>query len=255
MLCLQTGMEKLMYNRVFTFGCSYTNWLWPTWADIIAYDLQIPFYNLGQSGIGNIAISSIILEADLAYTFTKNDLIIVNWSSWHRIDIVDKSSREWAGGGNVFNNSMFPPKFVKKYWNQNNDIVKNATSIILSNRSVSIDYQSHMIDYEGRSEYGETSYNFTYYQNLLNALPKKNVFNIKDNSHFNNTIEDHHPDVLNHLAHACRIYETLNLTMQQSTVEKYHLLQDTIINQINHSKINPNKDWDSLFKFFSEREL
>ena len=244
-----------MYNRVFTFGCSYTQFLWPTWADIIAYDLQIPFYNLGQSGIGNIAISSRILECDLKHKFTKDDLIIVNWSSWHRIDIVDKSTREWPGGGNAFNNSMFPPKFIKKYWNQNNDIVKNSTAIILSNRSFNIDYQSHMIDYEGTTEYGETSYDFTHYQYLLSNLPEKNVFNTTDNSHFNGTVGDHHPDVLNHLAHACRIYETLNLTMQQSTIEKYNLLQDTVINQINHSKINLNKDWDSIVKFFREREL
>ena len=62
---------------------------------------------------------------------------------------------------------MFPPKFIKNYWNQNNDIVKNSTAIILSNRSVNIDYQSHMIDYEGTTEYGETSYDFTHYQYFI----------------------------------------------------------------------------------------
>ena len=36
-----------MYNRLFTFGCSYTRYNWPTWADIIADDLQIPFQNWG----------------------------------------------------------------------------------------------------------------------------------------------------------------------------------------------------------------
>ena len=238
-----------MYNRLFTFGCSYTSFLWKTWADIIADDLQIPFQNWGQRGIGNIAIASKILECDLTHKFTKDDLIIVNWSSWHRIDLVNEY-RYWGCGGNAFNNPMFPPKYLKKYWNQNDDIVKNSTAIISSNKMFNINYQSHMIDYEGRTEYNETSYDFTHYTYLLDNLPKKNIFDNSNNTHFSNTIIDHHPDILNHLAHVQQIYKHLNLTINPSTVKKYSDMQDVIINTINNNKQGPIQDWEKMTAFF-----
>jgi hypothetical protein len=238
-----------MYNRLFTFGCSYTSFLWKTWADIIADDLQIPFQNWGQRGIGNIAIASKILECDLTHKFTKDDLIIVNWSSWHRIDLVNQN-RNWHNGGNAFNNPMFPPKYLKKYWNQNDDIVKNSTAIISPNKMFNINYQSHMIDYEGRTEYNETSYDFTHYTYLLDNLPKKNIFDNSNNTHFSNTIIDHHPDILNHLAHVQQIYKHLNLTINPSTVKKYSDMQDVIINTINNNKQGPIQDWEKMTAFF-----
>lgn len=246
-----------MYNRLFTFGCSYTQFMWPTWANIIAHDLQIPFYNWGLSGTGNVAIASRMLECDLKHKFTSNDLIIVNWSSWHRIDLVNPNSpKKWLAGGNVFNNPMFPPKFIKKYWNQNNDIVKNSTAIILSNKSFDITYQSHMIDYEGNSEYRETSYDFTHYQYLLANLPNKNIFNTINNSRFSNTVEDHHPDILNHLDHVYTIYKDLNLTIKDQTVQRYSIMQDNIIEKIkSRSSGVLSGNWNGMLNFFEGIDL
>jgi hypothetical protein len=248
-----------MYNRLFTFGCSYTSFLWKTWADIIADDLQIPFQNWGQSGIGNVAIASKILECDLKNNFTKDDLIIINWSSWHRIDLVDKDNRSWHGGGNAFYNPMFPPEFIKKYWNQNNDIVKNSTAIILTNRNTNIAYQSHMIDYEDRTGYDETRatscYDFTHYHYLLNNLPKKNIFDTSNNSRFNNTVADHHPDILNHLNHVNQIYKHLNLTINPNIVKKYSNMQDMIINEINSKHQGKIQSWENMVNFFGELAL
>jgi len=236
-----------MYNRLFTFGCSFTNYYWPTWADIIEYDLQIESQNWGMSGVGNVAIASKMLECDLDNKFTKDDLIIVNWSSWSRLDLIRKDDREWACGGNIFNNSRFPPKFIKKYWNQNDDIVKNCTAIILSNKSFDIDHQSHMLDYEDKSE-NQTSYDFTHYQNLLANLPNKIVFNTITNSRFSSTISDSHPDILNHLDHVYTIYKDLNLTIKDETVQRYSLMQDNIIEKIKRQQARKRWNEDTFFK-------
>jgi len=39
-------------SRLFTFGCSYTNYRWSTWADCLAPEFDY-FENWGQSGGGN----------------------------------------------------------------------------------------------------------------------------------------------------------------------------------------------------------
>jgi hypothetical protein len=61
------------YKRLFTFGCSFTRYLWPTWADILAED--IPYYeNWGCGGAGNLYISNAIMEAHNRHTLTKDYL-------------------------------------------------------------------------------------------------------------------------------------------------------------------------------------
>lgn len=75
------------YKRVFTFGCSFTAWHWPTWADIISYECpHAEFFNLGVSSAGNIFISQRINEAHLKYKFTQDDLVVIMWSTFFRED-------------------------------------------------------------------------------------------------------------------------------------------------------------------------
>ncbi len=72
-------------RRLFAFGCSFTNWIWPTWADIIAPYFD-EYYNYGYSGRGNWYIYNMLLNADKTYKFTKDDTVIVQWSEWTRVD-------------------------------------------------------------------------------------------------------------------------------------------------------------------------
>ena len=81
-----TDLKK--YKRIFAFGCSFTSYLYPTWADIIYKSMNpdVEFYNLGKSGGGNLFISHRIVEANKKYEFTENDLVVVMWSTHARID-------------------------------------------------------------------------------------------------------------------------------------------------------------------------
>jgi hypothetical protein len=81
-------------------------------------------------------------------------------------------------------------------------------------------------------------------------LPKKNIFDTSNNSQFSNTVNDSHPDILNHLAHVQQIYKHLNLTINPSTVKKYSDMQDVIINTINNNKQGPIQDWEKMRAFF-----
>ena len=96
-------MTDLFVNkpkRIFTFGCSFTNYVWPSWPDIIAYELDIPLYNYGKLSAGNQYIFNTVMQADNFYKFTADDLIIVSWTNMHREDIYKDG--KWVELGNIY---------------------------------------------------------------------------------------------------------------------------------------------------------
>lgn len=102
------------YKRVFMFGCSFTNYVWPTWANILG--LMTPEaekYNFGKTGGGNLYISERIIAANQRYKFNEDDLILVMWSTHCREDRYIENV--WETPGNIFTQGFYPPDFVKKY--------------------------------------------------------------------------------------------------------------------------------------------
>jgi hypothetical protein len=231
-------------GRLFTFGCSFTSYLWPTWADIINFDLDNQFYNWGVRGIGNVAILYKMLECDLKYKFNSDDIILVTWSSWNREDRLYPNG-EWMIGGNIFNNKDYDDTFVHKYWNEHNDIVKNASAIIIANKMFNINFQSHMTDFDSYMEKLNNKH-----KHLLDNLPDAVIFDTTDNSRFNNRTWDSHPDIICHLNHTNTVYKSLNLTIKPSTVDHYTKLQDYISNEL--ADTDMNMSWDEKVKFFEE---
>ena len=101
-------------KRIFTFGCSFTNYLWSTWANILGYEFrEAEFYNFGKSGAGNQYIFNTLMQADAAYDFTHEDLIIVQWTNVSREDryfhagaeilnSTETSHGAWSTPGNIY---------------------------------------------------------------------------------------------------------------------------------------------------------
>ena len=97
-------------SRLFTFGCSYTNYRWSTWADCLAAEFDY-FENWGQSGGGNQYIFNSVMEADQRHHFDSNDTVIVCWSTFLRDDrYIDG---RWHTLGNMFSCSIYDPKYLK----------------------------------------------------------------------------------------------------------------------------------------------
>ena len=134
-------------KRLFTFGCSFTDYFYPTWANILAYDLDIESKNFAQAGIGNVGIFHRIVEADLKFNFTEDDYIFVFWSSWSREDRI-KDFR-WNTSGSILrkNNEIYDLNFVKRYWDEVNDIVKNSTAIYSASKMYNITHQATAFDF------------------------------------------------------------------------------------------------------------
>lgn len=90
--------------RFFAFGCSFTQYHWPTWADIIRQDYQ-PLENWGRSAAGNQFIFNAVVECNLRRKFTPDDTVIIMWSSFLREDRYING--KWANLGNLFVNKDY----------------------------------------------------------------------------------------------------------------------------------------------------
>jgi hypothetical protein len=107
-------------RRLFTFGCSYTSYSWPTWSNLISVDFE-EYHNWALSGLGNRAIAERISEANVRYQFTSDDVVIVQWSShlrndfWHMYSLPDRKTN-WKTSGSIFN-YINEPLYDKKWIN------------------------------------------------------------------------------------------------------------------------------------------
>ena len=112
------------YKRFFAFGCSFTNYKWPTWADIIGQEIK-NYYNYGVSGAGNYYIFHCVMTADKLYKFTKDDLVMVKWTNAHREDrFIEDSinpatnilwSNQWLTPGNIYSQGVYSKEFMNYY--------------------------------------------------------------------------------------------------------------------------------------------
>ena len=217
------------FNRFFSFGCSFTQHNYPTWANIIHYDLNIPFQNWGRTGAGNQFICSKLVECDSVNKFNEDDLVIIVWSGWNREDrFLDN---EWKTLGSIFNNSIYDESFIRKYWNLENDLIKNSTFISLARKAY-----ANVIKFEGSAmdpllEFGWSDkferlrgekHNNAFkkikdiYADALVQLP---TYPTKQWTPYDGTIPDSHPDIIDHLNFVKnKIYPKLGLTIKQSTV-------------------------------------
>lgn len=120
------------YKRLFTFGCSLTNYKYPTWANVLNSEINQEFYNFGRGGSGNLFISCRIAEANRRYNFCKTDLVAVMYSSFTREDRY--FDNQWQGAGNIFNQHIYPTSFVEKFADPAGYWIKNCALIELTNQ-------------------------------------------------------------------------------------------------------------------------
>ena len=106
------NLDPAKYKRFFAFGCSFTNYKWLTWADIIGHDIEY-YENWGQPGAGNHYIFNSVIEADSRYNFDKNDLVIIFWSPKEREDRY--SNNEWLIASSSGQERIYGKDWVKKY--------------------------------------------------------------------------------------------------------------------------------------------
>jgi hypothetical protein len=126
-------------RRFFTFGCSFTNYLWPTWADILSIDYPY-FQNWGHSGLGNRAIAERVAEAHVKNRFTKDDIVIVQWTShlrhdWMHFGHPRTDFSAWRTKGSVYspeNIKMYGGGWINMFWDEKAYFVNTLNHIVLT---------------------------------------------------------------------------------------------------------------------------
>lgn len=231
-------------KRFFSFGCSFTQYWWPTWANIIALDLDVPFYNYGRPGVGNQFIFNAVMQADNYFQFDNNDLVIVQWTNTAREDRwIDGC---WQALGNIYTqeSNYYDSNFVRKYVNNINSelhdfaVIKAVYEFLTSKKC-----QFHflkMVDFEQEDQFKTEKYNpdvinkliSSQYQQYLDfILPSfyailwndsVEVRRNKDRNIHKNFI-DGHPDVMEHSIFLNTVFDEHNFKDKTvKTVSGYH---------------------------------
>lgn len=106
-------------KRLFVFGCSYSSWVLPTWADILGtgYD---QFENWAVEGSGNRSIVERLSECIMSKNITADDTIIVQWTDFHREDYHKpdlSSNTNWSRSGSILVNPN-TSEHIKNAWDE-----------------------------------------------------------------------------------------------------------------------------------------
>jgi hypothetical protein len=135
------------HKRIFCFGCSFTDYkTMPTWADILKLHFEktdTEIYNLGKRGAGNYYIFNTIVEKSLEYNFTKDDLILIQWSGFLREDRFKDG--KWYTPGNIITQDIYSKSVVDKWFFDEEGMTKRDYSYIHSIQKM---LESDNINYE-----------------------------------------------------------------------------------------------------------
>ena len=126
-------------SRLFTFGCSFTQYSWPMWSDLLGTEFD-HFENWGIAGIGNVGISNRITECHVKNTFTPEDTVVVQWSSHLRNDYHlfrrppygRDAVTSWKTKGSMFNylnQDLYDKKWMINFFDENSYIMLSLNAI------------------------------------------------------------------------------------------------------------------------------
>jgi hypothetical protein len=95
--------------RIWCFGCSFTQYFYPTWADILIHEVEQHGYsgeNWGSCGKGNLYIANKVMECHARNQLGPNDYVFICWSNYFREDVyTDK--RGWHTPKHVFAQTQY----------------------------------------------------------------------------------------------------------------------------------------------------
>jgi hypothetical protein len=104
-------------SKLIALGCSYTRFgIYPTWADLLSnYPKFDKYQNWGMVGLGNRGIFNRLNEVILKENITKDDTIVIMWSTPVREDRLFYK-KGWVPCGNIYNQSIYSKEWIEKHF-------------------------------------------------------------------------------------------------------------------------------------------
>lgn len=128
-------------KRLFAFGCSYTAYMWSTWADVIGAGFE-EYQNWGLTGAGNLFMFASVMEAHQRHRFTADDTVIVCWTNVTRDDRY--ISPGWRSLGNMFTQTLIDQKWVRENITERGCLIRDLACIAGTThflKSVGVDWK------------------------------------------------------------------------------------------------------------------
>ena len=89
-------IEDGKYHRCFIFGCSFTQYKWTTWANIMQAHLRVPTFTFAQPGCCNTYIWLAFNKAVRDYNIGKKDLVLFAFTGFFRKSYLNE---DWTHKG------------------------------------------------------------------------------------------------------------------------------------------------------------
>ena len=213
--------------RLFTFGCSFTKYIWPTWADILGREYD-EFYNYGMSGGGNLFIFDSLVEAIARHNINKHDTVAIMWTNVTRDDRYSENHNGWLKYGNIHTaEGYLTEDFIEKFITVRGCYVRDmpllfAAYKLLTNTGCKF-YFTSMVDIDSPEQYSlKKATNITDVFSVYNEAIKivkpsihKTIFNYKWNSRFKK--QDPHPHPIDYLEYIEKILPEFNISDDTKT--------------------------------------
>lgn len=216
---------------IHCYGCSFTKYNWPTYADILAADFNVS--NNGASGSGNEQIFAKILFDFRKGNLNKESVVICQWSGFNRFQYLLKN-QTWIGDGNIFlpqNQKLY--KKIKSFYNLDYELEKTINYVIavthlLENsvrKFVFLSMDKLLLDIGIDTEFDNLQSKYKGYYSFT-----KNC-NWFDSKFY--TYNDYHPTVLQHLDLSEKISNQIDISLTNRTKAKCKELENKILEEKN----------------------
>jgi len=212
--------------KIYAYGCSFTDFKWPTYADILG--LQFHVINRGASGSGNERIFFHFMEDVRENKIDSQDTVIFQWSGLTRFDYLQQNNT-WLSVGNVLNQYDTDGNYIytkiKEWLNPNYEFEKTVnykiSSEFITKELGCQSLQMSLSPIEGHDRtFIENNLSMNY-QGDYNFYHQPWVENNKENSSV-----DIHPTVIQHYNLARKIAKelSLELNIDENKIRKLHNL-------------------------------
>jgi hypothetical protein len=239
------NLDFKKYKRFFAFGCSFTSYIWPTWADILSKEMpNVDYYNFGHCGGGNLMMSVRIAEANARYKFNKDDLVIVMWTTMCREDRYIRDS--WKMSGNVFTSTDYDEEYLLKYADVKGYLVRDigiitlATQYLKSLPCTGITLTSVPFDQQQLPNDESVSNILKIYKDTVNSVPPS-LYELEMNENWENghdyynpnhckpgeTMGDYHPNPLRYFNYLKKLGFPLTNVSMNYAEESLAMLKKT----------------------------